>query len=194
MPNTSDVAGGLDITANGLTTLGVASIAVSSFATPAVGMVFTIGTGVTGIFDCHPETKAPYSQLKQFVILTGSTSTNLLISPAIYISGPRQNVSGASAALQTSSCSGAVFTCLGDASSTYPQALMYHKDAYTFATAELPLMGGAAKCSRRTYDGLSIRVWQDADIRNDELLTRIDMLYGYAVIRPEWACRIIGTV
>jgi hypothetical protein len=51
-------------------------------------------------------------------------------------------------------------------------------------------MADAAKCVVKTYDGLSIRVWQASDIRNDELLTRIDMLYGYAAIRPQWACRI----
>jgi hypothetical protein len=67
---------------------------------------------------------------------------------------------------------------------------MYHKDAFTFATAELPLMAASEKCVVQTYDGLSIRVWQDTDIRNDQLLTRIDMLYGYSDIRPEWACRI----
>jgi hypothetical protein len=54
-------------------------------------------------------------------------------------------------------------------------------------------MQSSEKCVRRTYDGLSIRVWQDSDIRNDELLTRIDILYGYAAIRPEWACAIIGS-
>ena len=69
---------------------------------------------------------------------------------------------------------------------------MYHKDAYTFATAELPLMAAAEKCVRKTYDGISLRVWQDSDIRNDEKLTRIDILYGYAAIRPEWGCRLIG--
>jgi len=39
-------------------------------------------------------------------------------------------------------------------------------------------------------DGLSLRVWQASDIRNDELLMRIDILYGFAALRPEWACRI----
>jgi hypothetical protein len=33
-------------------------------------------------------------------------------------------------------------------------------------------------------------VWQASDIRNDELLTRIDILYGWLALRPEWACRI----
>jgi len=51
-------------------------------------------------------------------------------------------------------------------------------------------MGSSEKCVRRNQDGLSLRVWQDSDIRNDELLMRIDMLYGMAALRPEWACRI----
>ena len=61
-----------------------------------------------------------------------------------------------------------------------------------FVTADLPLMDDAAKCVRRMQDGLSLRVWQASDIRNDELLMRIDILYGMAALRPEWACRLSG--
>jgi hypothetical protein len=67
---------------------------------------------------------------------------------------------------------------------------MYHKDAFAFVTADLPLMDDAHKCVRRVQDGLSMRVWQASDIRNDELLMRIDILYGWLVARPEWAARI----
>ena len=67
---------------------------------------------------------------------------------------------------------------------------MYHKEAFAFVTADLPLMDDAHKCVRRTQDGLSMRVWQGSDIRNDELLMRIDILYGYQALRPEWACRV----
>lgn len=160
---------------------GDADLTVTGFATPNVGMVFTLAS----CYDVHPETKVAYAHLKQFTILSGSTATNVLISPTIYLTGPRQNVSatpGTTAAL--------VF--IGTATNTYIQSLMYHKDAYTFATAALPLMASAEKCVVQTYDGLSIRVWQDGDIRNDELLTRIDMLYGYAAIRPQWGCRMIA--
>jgi hypothetical protein len=69
---------------------------------------------------------------------------------------------------------------------------MYHKEAFQFVTADLPIMGDASLCVRRQQDGLSMRVWQGSDIRNDELLMRIDMLYGMAALRPEWACRLIG--
>jgi hypothetical protein len=70
---------------------------------------------------------------------------------------------------------------------------MYHKNAYQFVTADLPLMDDAQKCVRRTQDGLSIRVWMGSDIRNDELLMRLDILYGFAALKPEWGCRFNGS-
>ena len=167
---------------------GDEDLVVSSWATPNDGMVFTIA----GVYDVHPETKAAYSHLKQFVVLAGSTSSVISTYP-IYLTGAKKNVGTAAGAdLTVSTLTSAALTFQGDVSSTYVQSLMYHKDAFTFATADLPLMAGAEKCVRRMYDNLSLRVWQDGDIRNDELLTRIDILYGYAAIRPQWACRMIG--
>jgi len=84
----------------------------------------------------------------------------------------------------------AALVFVGAASTSYVQNLMYHKEAFQFVTADLPIMDDATKCVRRTQDGLSLRVWQASDIRNDELLMRIDILYGLAALRPEWACRI----
>ena len=144
-------------------------------------MVFTIA----GVYDVHPETKTAYSHLKQFVVGTGSTTTNVVFSPAPYSSGANQNVSAMPATT-------AAVTFFGTASKTYVQPLMYHKEAFQFVTADLPLMDDAAKCVRRMQDGLSMRVWQASDIRNDELLMRIDILYGMAALRPEWACRLSG--
>ena len=168
---------------------GDTSITVSSFATPTVGTVFTIAN----VYAVHPETKGAYAHLQQFAVAAGSTSSEINITPPIYLTGARRNVGQASgAALVVSTLTSAALTFVGDASTSYAQHLMYHRDAFTFATAELPLMDDAAKCVRRTYDGLSLRVWQASDIRNDELLTRIDILYGFAALRPQWACRIIG--
>jgi len=147
-------------------------------ATMSAGTVFTIAS----VYEVHPETKASYSHLKQFVVESVS-GNDYTFSPAYYASGARQNVD----ALPVTA---AVVTGVGAASTAYEQSLMYHKDAFTFATGELPIMANSVSCVSKSYDGLSIRVWQDSDIRNDELLTRIDMLYGYKAIRPQWACRI----
>jgi hypothetical protein len=57
-------------------------------------------------------------------------------------------------------------------------------------TADLPLMDDAHRCARRNQDGFSLRVWEASDIRNDERLMRIDVLYGHKVLRPEWATNI----
>ena len=151
-----------------------------------VGEVFTI----TGVYAVHPETKAAYSSLQQFVI-TGTSGNYTTISPTIYLSGPKQNVAKSDGtALATTDFNSKTLTFVGSASTSYVQDLMYHKEAFQFVTADLPLMDDAMKCVRRTQDGLSLRVWQASDIRNDELLMRIDILYGFSALRPEWACRI----
>lgn len=165
----------------GQTTMNITSLTVSSLG---VGQKFTLAN----VFDVHPETKQAYAQLKQFTVVGVTNVSSYTISPAIYNSGPRQNVAGTGTTTSTNA-----LTFLGSPNSTYALGLMYHKDAFTFATADLPLMSSAEKCVRRNYDGLSLRVWQDTDIRNDELLTRIDILYGFAAIRPEWASVIVGS-
>ena len=179
------------ITSNGINTAGVST----TQAIP-VGQVFTVmaAPSSTTIFDCHPETKAQFPNAKQFTVVStvfGATST-ITFSPPIYLSGPRQNVFSVFTATSLA-LSSLQLNLAGTTSATFPNGLMYHKDAYTFATADLPLMAASEKCVRKTYDGISLRVWQDSDIRNDELLTRIDILYGFAAIRPEWGCRVIGS-
>jgi hypothetical protein len=193
LTNGSDVTGTTDsaalvtdaalATTNGTTIDMHTTVAV---AAQAVGQVFTI----SGVYACHPETKAAYSSLQQFTITAIGTSTTT-ISPQIYLTGPRKNVvSSTGATLLTTDFNSKTLTFIGVASTSYVQNLMYHKEAFQFVTADLPLMDSSEKCVRRVQEGLAMRVWQDSDIRNDELLMRIDILYGLAALRPEWACRI----
>ena len=154
------------------------------------GDVFTLPK----VYMCHPETKANTQRLMQFVVTADSAATTSVIFPRIYWSGPKQNVCNATGgACVTADFDTETATFIGTAATAYRQPLAYHKDAFTFVTADLPLMDDAHKCSRMTKDGLSIRVWQASDIRNDELLTRLDILYGFKAIRPEWACKLIST-
>jgi hypothetical protein len=180
LTNLGDVAGEIN---NGTLTSGITALTVDGFtAAPAVGAVFT----VEGTYDVHPETKTAYAHLKQFVV-TSATTTTINFSPALIYdtTDPRQNCSGAPT-------DGDDITLVGNASTSYVQQLMYHKEAYQFITADLPLLDDAQKCVRKKMDNLSLRVWMASDIRNDELLMRVDILYGMAALRPEWGCRIIG--
>lgn len=177
MTNSADVAGEVNMAA-GLTE-GSTVVTVDGFtAAPTAGMVFTFELSKA----VHPETKAAYSHLQQFVVVS-ATTTAITFQPAIFASGPKKNVT-----VLPLDNDDVVF--FGSASTAYQQNLMYHKDAFTFATGELPLMQNEYSCVRKTFDGLSLRVWQGPDIVNDELLTRVDILYGYASIRPQWAARI----
>ena len=83
-------------------------------------------------------------------------------------------------------------TVLGSASTVYPQNLIYHKDAITFATADLLLPQGVDMASRQVHNGISLRVVRQYDINNDRMPCRIDVLYGYSVIRPAGAARMWG--
>ena len=181
MPNSADVAGEINA---GTLTSGITALTVDGFsAAPVAGMVFTI----EGTYDVHPETKVAFPHLKQFTI-TSATTTTLNFTPAVIYdtTNPRQNCSGAPTDNDD-------ITFVGAASTNYVQNLMYHKEAFQFVTADLPLLDDAHKCVRVNKDGLSLRVWMGSDIRNDELLMRVDILYGTAALRPEWACRMIGS-
>jgi hypothetical protein len=159
-------------------------------AAPATGAVFT----VPGVYACHPETKASLGFLQQFVVTAGTTTIQT-VSPATYLTGPRQNLCSAAGAQLTTATfdgTGIVPVFVGAASTSYVQNLMYHKEAFQFVTADLPILDDAQKCVRVNKDGLSLRCWMGSDIRNDELLLRIDILYGMAALRSAWASRIIG--
>jgi hypothetical protein len=87
---------------------------------------------------------------------------------------------------------GSAVTFLGAASTQYAQNLVYHKDAITFATADLLLPQGVDMAARAVHNGISLRVVRQYDINNDRLPCRIDVLYGFSTIRPQMGCRIWG--
>lgn len=184
----SDVTGTTDAS-NAAVTNGGSSITYDATAsvTPNVGDVFT----VAGVYACHPETKQAYSNLQQFTITALPGSRVMTVSPAIYVSGAKRNVGDATgAAIATTAFNNKTLTFVGTASTAYRHNLMFHRDAFAFVTADLPIMADASKCVRMVQDGLSLRVWEGSDITNDARKLRIDILYGFKVLRPEWACRI----
>lgn len=138
-----------------------------------------------GSFRVHPETKAASGQLMQFVVTAdyAGGAGSLAVSPAITTSGARQNVTA-------SPTNGGAVTKVGGNAATYDVNLAFHKDAFTFATADLTMPKNAHFAARETLDGLSLRVWQADDIINDAFPCRVDILYGYKTIRPELACRV----
>lgn len=73
-----------------------------------------------------------------------------------------------------------------------PQSLAFHRDAFTFVSADLPIVGGVDECARAADSevGISMRITRQYMIGNDALPTRIDVLYGVGALYNEFACRV----
>ena len=152
-----------------------------------VGDVFTIA----GVFAVNPQTRQSTGALQQFTVtadvsVSSGTTATLSVSPAIFTSAH------ALATVNAFPAASAALTFLGGSATGYAQNLVYHKDAITFATADLLLPQGVDMASRQVHNGISMRIVRQYDINNDRMPCRIDVLYGYKVIRPAMACRIWG--
>ena len=132
----------------------------------------------------HPETKADTGSLQQFVVTEdlGTSGTSLKISPSIVTSGATQNVAA-------SPTTGQAITKVAGASGIYDVSMLFHPDAFTFATADLIMPKGVDFAAREVMDGISMRIVRAYDINNDQFPCRLDVLYGYKTIRAELACR-----
>ena len=171
------------VSTQGQTTLPISF--TGSSKTWNIGDVFTIAS----VYSVNPQTRESTGSLQQFVVTavaTGSSTATLSISPAIYTS------TNALATVDSFPQSSAVVTMLGSSNSQYAQNLVYHKDAITFATADLLLPQGVDMASRQVHNGISLRVVRQYDINNDRLPCRIDVLYGYSAIRPAMGVRMWG--
>lgn len=145
------------------------------------GDIFTIA----GVFEVNQETKDVTARLRQFVVRTATVgnATSLVITPSIVPTGAGQNVSAAPA-------SGAAITRLGAASSYTSMGWAYQKEAIAFVTADLEMPNGVDQKARENLDGISMRYIRDFDVINDTWVARLDVLYGFELVRPELAVRL----
>ena len=176
---------------NGSTSTGATSIVTdgwnSGSSTVKLGDVFTIA----GVNHVNPQSRQSTGELQQFVVTANTTSSSgamtIPISPAIKTTTAFQTVDALPA-------DGAALVFNGAESTQSPTGIAHHKDAFTLAMADLPLPKGTDMAARVSDDqlGMSIRLIRDYDITTDKFPCRLDVLYGWAVLRPELACRISG--
>jgi hypothetical protein len=178
-------------TGNSVTTTvasqGAASIAltIGSGLTVKQGDVFT----VADCFAVNPQTRESTGSLFQFVALADATASGTAITVTV---APIYTAANALATVDSFPTAGKAVVFVGAASSQYAQNLVYHKDAITFATADLLLPQGVDMAARAVHNGISLRVVRQYDINNDRMPCRIDVLYGFNTIRPQMGCRIWG--
>jgi hypothetical protein len=145
-----------------------------------------------GSFAVNRVTKQSTGQLAQFVVTADVTTgaTSIPIYPALIPAAagpspaPYQTVTA-------SPTSGQAIVCLTNTGETYRNNFIFHPLAVTMAIVpmEMPTRG-VVEAHRESQDGVSIRLITFYDGINDQQITRLDVLYGYKWVRPEWACRV----
>ena len=148
---------------------------------------------IANVYAVNPQNRSAYGsgKLRNFVVTAAATvatsgTTSVTVSPAVISAGQFQNVS------ITSTSSTAVVTPFNKTGTVSPQNIVMHKNAFCLATADLELPDGvhfAGRASDREL-GLSLRVIRQYTINNDSIPTRVDVLYGWAPLYPELACRV----
>lgn len=152
------------------------------------GDVFTIA----GVYAVNPITFQNTGELQQFVATAdvssdGAGAATIPIFPALSISGTSRTVTALPA-------DNAAITVLGAANTVTPLGLAYHKDAFMFGCADLEMPKGVdmSAYARDEESGLSIRFVRFYDGDADQLVSRLDVLYGWLAANPQWATRVQG--
>lgn len=179
-------------TVNGAGQTGLALTVAAMAYTLNVGDIITIA----GVYAVNRITKQSTGELRQFAVTANVAvgATSIPIYPAIV-----PGVGGQAVQYQT------VLTAPADgaavnpasglaASQSYRKNFAYTPEAVTLATADLEMPKGVHEVAREQFDGVSMRMVTDYFIGTDQLITRLDVLYGYLWIRPEWACVVADQV
>jgi hypothetical protein len=87
----------------------------------------------------------------------------------------------------------ATITLYTASGATYRKNMRYAPQAITMATGDLPLPANKVT-ARHKYDNVSMRAITDYLLATDQEVTRLDVLFGSLVIRPEWACIVPDAV
>lgn len=153
---------------------------------------------MAGCFEVNPITKNNTGTLQNFVITADASSDgggiiSLSVLPPIILTGKEQTVSASPADSAVVTVWGTA-TVANIASQTSPQCMAWSDDGITLACVDLVKFpaGTGVECVQASDPdlGLSIMFTRGADIRELSLISRVDMLYGTSLTRPEHIVRV----
>lgn len=180
------------LTVNGANQTGLTITVTAAASTLAVGDIVTIAN----VFKVNRITKQTTGQLEQFVVTAplGVGGTSLSLYPAIV--PPSGGLPVQYQTVTASPANGAQVNPTNGlaASSVYRKNFVFAPEAVTLATADLETPEGVHAVAREQFDGVSMRMITDYFIGTDQLITRLDVLYGYLWIRPEWAVVVADVI
>lgn len=159
---------------------------------------FNAGDSFTllGVNSINPIAYSDTGDLQEFVITTpvsGAGGVTLNISPAIITSGQIQTVTQSPPNNATVSFRGATGTVNATMSAqTSRQSILMNGNALAFVMVDLPdnLPGAKSAFARDKDAGITMRWAEQWNILTDRKPSRVDIMYGTAVILPYFAQRM----
>ena len=176
-----------------LGTVSGASQTGTSITTSALAGPLTKGDIITfaGVHQVNRITKSSVGTLMQFVVTANVAggATSIPIYPAL-IPGPNVQYQ----TVDVSPAGGATIAVVNLASEVYRKNFVMRPEAVTLATADLIMPKGVHDAARENYDGISMRMVSQYNVSTDQFITRLDVLYGWTWVRPEWAVIVADQV
>jgi hypothetical protein len=158
---------------------------------------------IAGVNAVNRVTKGSSGQLRQFVLTQTAVggATQLFLYPAIIPPASSVAYAGLSytaAQYQTvtaSPAASAVISLFTLAGVTYRKSIAYAPDAITMVVAPLFMPNkGVVEAARHEMDDVSMRSIVAYLPGTDQIADRLDVLFGYLFIRPEWVVAVCDTV
>jgi hypothetical protein len=188
-------------TLNGANQSGVTLTVTGLTGTLAQGDIITIA----GVNAVNRVTKATTGQLRQFVVTAAAAvnATTISIYPALIpplSTTPYMQLGYTPQQYQTVSAypaSNAAWNQFTNASATYRKSIAYAPDAVTMVVAPLwmpPGGKGVVEAARHEMDDVSMRSLVCYEPGTDQPVDRLDVLFGYLYIRPEWASVVADVI
>lgn len=143
-------------------------------------------TGTTPMNAVNPKSGVSLGRARQFVVvgnytLASGSNTGVTISPVIHASGPYQTVTGLAGT--------AVTVTLAYAS--HWESLMWQKDAFALVSVPPPIRKSQTFSQVLESQGVGMRFMLVYDVTNEVEIARMDVLYGWQAIYPNFAVRIV---
>ena len=168
----------------------------TTIVTNALGGPLAQGDIITfaGVYAVNRITKVTTGELQQFVVTAAANTGALAVSIYPAIVPPSGGSPVQYQTVTASPANGAAITPLTLSGSVYRKNFGFIPDAVTMATADLELPKNMQEAARERMDGVSMRMVTGFDIKSDQFITRLDILYGYLWVRPEWAVVVADVI
>lgn len=156
---------------------------------------------VAGVNAVNKVTRQSLNIVRQFVVTANvaNGATSIPIYPAIIAgSGSYDPVAGTGGlqyqTVDFAPANNAAISLVNKASETYRKNIAFAPQAITLATAPLELQQDGARSARSEKDGISVRMLSTYLAGTDQKAERMDVLYGFTWVKPEWACCVCDVV